>query len=265
MKNNAQLKKEVQEKYSRIAKKKSSCGCCSDKDHTGDYSVVADDYTRLKGYNPEADLKLGCGIPTEYAGIKPGDTVVDLGSGAGNDCFVARALTGETGRVIGVDFSESMIKKAVKNNSVMGFNNVEFVYGDIENIPLTDNLADVVVSNCVMNLVPDKIRGFGEIFRILRPGGHFSISDIVTAGEIPDELRESAALYAGCVSGAMEINNYLTIIRNADFGNVTVQQQKPIHIPDNYLQEHVSQEVIEKFRKKNTGIFSITVYGEKPL
>src|SRR5699024_6705572 len=150
------------------------------------------DYSEVEGYNPDADLGLGCGLPTEFAQIKEGDTVIDLGSGAGNDCFVARHETGPTGKVLGIDFAEPMIAKARKNAEKLEFNNVEFRYGDIEDVPVSDDLADVIVSNCVLNLVPDKQKVFSEIFRVLTPGGHFSISDIVLVGDLPETLREDA-------------------------------------------------------------------------
>lgn len=180
-------------------------------------SVFADDYSNLKGYNEAADLGLGCGLPTEFAKIQKGQTVVDLGSGAGNDCFVARAETGETGQVIGLDFTPEMIDKARTNAKKLGFSNVRFIYGDIEAIPLEDNVADVVVSNCVMNLVPSKEKAYAETYRILKPGGHFSISDIVIEGELPEELKKAAEMYAGCVSGAIQKDDYLSIITKSGF------------------------------------------------
>ena len=203
------LKLIVKEKYGEIAKQSnqqssSCCGtssCCSGVD----YTAFSESYENQKGYNPDADLNLGCGIPTEYAHIKTGDTVIDLGSGAGNDCFVARALVGETGKVIGVDMTEAMINKARINTEKLGFNNVEFRLGDIENMPVSENLADVVISNCVLNLVPDKEKAFNEIFRILKPGGHLSVSDVVLRGELHEKIQQAAEMYAGCVSGAIDI------------------------------------------------------------
>ena len=141
---------------------------------------------KLEGYNPDADLGLGCGLPTQFAKIKKGDTVIDLGSGAGNDAFIARYETGETGKVIGIDFTPAMIERARQNTEIRGFNNVEFRQGDIEQMPVTANTADVIVSNCVLNLVPNKDGVFKEIFRVLKPVGHFSISDIVLVGNLPE-------------------------------------------------------------------------------
>src|SRR5687767_11156530 len=239
MKNDNELKELVREKYSVIATQPvtdnllSCCGatsCCTDTT-----SIMADDYTELEGYHPAADLGLGCGLPTAFARIKEGDVVVDLGSGAGNDCFVARSVTGEKGKVIGIDFTEKMIEKARANAEQLGFNNVEFRFGDIESIPLTSNRADVVVSNCVLNLVPNKHKVFSEIFRVLKPGGHFSISDIVLEGELPEKLREAAEMYAGCVSGASQKKDYLSIINEAGFNALLVEKEKKITIPDEIL------------------------------
>lgn len=268
-KTSEELKKTVREKYGQISEQSrednatsccgTGCGC-----DTVDYSVFADDYSQMEGYNVDADLGLGCGLPTEYAHIQKGDTVVDLGSGAGNDCFVARQLTGEGGRVIGLDMTEKMIEKANRNAEKLGFENVEFVLGDIENIPLEDNLADVVVSNCVLNLVPDKKLAFAETYRITKPGGHFSISDVVIKGNLPDSLKEDAEMYAGCVAGAIDIDEYLSVIKEAGFENITVQKQKEITLPEEILEKYMTEEEIQSFKKSGTGIFSITVYGEKP-
>lgn len=264
----ADLKDLVRQKYAEIALQDkdtnmASCcgsGCCS----TEVYNIMSDDYSKLEGYNPDADLGLGCGLPTEFAKIQPGDTVVDLGSGAGNDCFVARAETGETGRVIGIDFTPAMIEKARANAEKLGFNNVEFRQGDIEKMPLTSNVADVVVSNCVLNLVPNKDGVFKEIFRVLKPGGHFSISDIVLVGQLPEALRKDAEMYAGCVSGAINKHEYLNMIYTNGFSNVTLQKEKAILLPDDILRNYLNDQEIEAFKKGDTGIFSITVYAEKP-
>ena len=264
-----ELKQLVREKYGAIAEqsnngKEASCcssGCgCS----TVDYTVMAENYTELSGYVADADMGLGCGLPTEFAQMKAGDTVVDLGSGAGNDAFVARAIVGDTGSVIGIDMTPEMIDKARNNAAKMNFANVEFRLGDIEAMPVDDNSADVVVSNCVMNLVPDKVKAFAETFRILKPGGHFSISDIVLEGELPDSVRKSAEMYAGCVSGAQQMDEYLETIHNAGFENVTVQKKKEITLPDEILREYLSDEDIKEARKRGAGIYSITVYADKP-
>ena len=173
-----EIKETVKEKYSIIVEENQPCGCGCGNDFTfPDGSTdFSKDYTTLKGYEKDADYSLGCGIPTAFVSVKEGDTVVDLGSGAGNDAFVARSLVGETGKVIGVDFTEAMIKKAEVNNTKLGYKNVEFRMGDIENIPVDDNTSDVVISNCVMNLVPDKEKAFAEVYRILNKTGKFSLS-----------------------------------------------------------------------------------------
>jgi ubiquinone/menaquinone biosynthesis C-methylase UbiE len=264
-----QLKEIVKEKYSKIAaqdKGLNASSCCGATSgcSTIDYSVMADDYTQLQGYVADADLGLGCGLPTAFAQIKEGDTVIDLGSGAGNDCFVARSITGEKGKVIGVDFTDKMIEKARINADKLGFNNVEFRKGDIENLPLSSNVADVVVSNCVLNLVPDKRQAFAETFRVLKKGGHFSVSDIVLVGELPEDLQKSAEMYAGCVSGAIQKDEYLSIIKKAGFTNITVQKEKRITLPEEILKDYLSPQQIQDFTNGITGIFSVTVYAEKP-
>ncbi|RDV14914.1 methyltransferase domain-containing protein [Pontibacter diazotrophicus] len=268
MNNAEELKKIVKEKYGEIAlqskeQNEASCcgatGCC-----TVDYAIFADNYTQLEGYNPDADLGLGCGVPTEFAQLKPGDVVIDLGSGAGNDCFVARAIVGETGKVLGVDMTEAMISKARDNAEKLGFHNVEFRQGEIEDLPIAANRADVVISNCVLNLVPDKRKAFAETYRVLKPGGHFSISDVVLVGELPAGLVKASELYAGCVSGAIQKEEYLQIIRETGFENVVVQKEKAIQVPDEILRDYLDEAGLRAFRESNTGIYSITVYGDKP-
>jgi ubiquinone/menaquinone biosynthesis C-methylase UbiE len=264
MESDESLKKIVKEKYGELAVLNNNSGCCcgQGKKIVG-YSIMKDEYDTVEGYVPEADLNLGCGLPTEYAGIKKGDTVVDLGSGAGNDVFVARAVTGETGKVIGIDFTPEMLEKANKNKAKLGFENVEFFLGDIENMPLENEIADVVVSNCVLNLVPNKQKAFSEIFRILKQGGHFCVSDIVIKGELPAELKKSAEMYAGCVAGAVQQDEYLNIISNAGFYNIGIKKTKTIFLPDEVLIKYQTPEEIMNFRKNETGIFSITVVAYK--
>jgi len=263
----ADLKYIVQEKYGQIAKQskiqnETSCcgvgGCAS-----VDYTIFSENYEKLKGYNADADLGLGCGIPTQFAGIKEGDSVLDLGSGAGNDCFVARAIVGETGHVTGIDFTEAMLSKAEANVRKLGFKNVEFVQGDIEEMPLPNNTFDVVVSNCVLNLVPDKKKAFAEIYRVLKQSGSFCVSDVVIKGNLPDKLRKDAEMYAGCVSGAIDMDEYLEIINTQGFKQVTVHKQKEIEIPVEILKNYLNDTEIRQFSKKETGIFSITVSAIK--
>lgn len=262
------MKLVVREKYAQIARQsllQQEVSCCGGSSCCGDLeiSMIGDEYTGVEGYNPEADLGLGCGLPTQYAGISEGDYVLDLGSGAGNDCFIARSIVGETGWVTGLDFTPDMIEKARTNNNKLGYSNVEFIQGDIENMPLSDDRFDVVVSNCVLNLVPDKNRAFAEIMRVLKPGGHFCISDVVTKGQLPDNLRKDAEMYAGCVAGAMDMQDYLQIIGQSGFSNVTVHKEKVIEIPAGVLENFLSQEEIADLGNGNTGIFSITVSGQK--
>ncbi len=262
-----QIKEMVKQKYSEIAlqdQEVNASSCCgSGGCSTEVYNIMNDEYSHLEGYNPDADLKLGCGLPTEYAKIKQGDTVVDLGSGAGNDCFVARHETGETGKIIGIDFTQAMIDKARANAEKRNFNNVEFRLGDIENIPVSANVADVVVSNCVMNLVPNKPKAFGEVYRILKPGGHFSISDIVLTGELPERIKNAAEMYAGCVASAIQKNDYLNIIQEAGFENVKLQKEKAIIIPEDILKNYLNEDEIALYNSNKNIIYSITVYGEK--
>jgi len=268
MQTDKELKELVREKYSEIAlqdKTTNASSCCGAGGcSTEVYNIMSDDYTTLEGYNPDADLGLGCGLPTEFAQIKPGDTVIDLGSGAGNDCFIARALTGESGKVIGIDFTEAMIEKARANAEKLGYNNVEFRFGDIEKMPVSAKTADVIVSNCVLNLVPNKKTVIEEIFRVLKPNGHFSISDIVLVGELPDNLKQAAEMYAGCVSGAIQKEEYLNMVKQAGFESITIQKEKMITVPDDILGNYLSPEEIATFRASGVGIFSITVFARKP-
>lgn len=263
------LKEIVRQKYSEIAlqdKETNSSSCCGAGGcSTEVYNIMSEDYNQLEGYNPDADLGLGCGLPTQFARIKKGDVVIDLGSGAGNDAFVARHETGEAGKVIGIDFTPAMIEKARSNAELRGFNNVEFRQGDIEKMPVTSNMADVIVSNCVLNLVPNKDSVIKEIYRVLKPGGHFSISDIVLVGQLPANIKNAAEMYAGCVSGAIQKQVYLELIETNGFINIIIQKEKAIIIPDDILQNYLSESGIASFKNSGTGIFSLTVYAEKPL
>lgn len=264
------LKLIVQDKYTSIARQrkdqdKRSCCCSKEGDDDMDYSVFSDDYSSLEGYNTDADLNLGCGLPTQHAGIKKGDYVLDLGSGAGNDCFVARMLVGDEGRVRGIDFTDAMLEKANKNLEKTGFKNIEFLKGDIEAIPLNESAVDVVISNCVLSLVPDKQKAFSEIYRVLRPGGHFCISDIVLTRQLPHKLREAAAMYAGCVAGALLKEEYLSVIKQQGFTDIDVVKEKEILIPDKILLNYITMDELREFSGKKAGIYSITVVGKKDL
>ena len=260
MKSEQELKEIVKERYAKIAeqgKAENASSCCGATTPSNKvYNIMMDDYSETSGYAEDADLGLGCGLPTQFAHIKKGDTVIDLGSGAGNDCFVARHETGAEGKVIGIDFTPIMIQKARANADKLGYNNVEFREGDIDAMPVGDNVANVIVSNCVLNLVPNKRLVIDEIHRTLKPGGHFSISDVVLVGNLPDALKEDAEMYAGCVAGAIQKDEYLQFIKEAGF-------KKPIVIPDDILEKYLSAEEATAFNNSDTGIFSITVYADK--
>jgi len=267
MKTGDQIKEIVKQKYSEIAlqdKSTNMSSCCGAGGcSTEVYNIMSDSYDTLEGYEPDADLGLGCGIPTEFAKIAEGDVVLDLGSGAGNDAFVARKLTGPSGKVIGVDFTEAMVTKARANAEKLKFHNVEFRYGDIEDLPLSDDTVDVVISNCVLNLVPNKRKAFNEIYRVLNKGGHFSISDVVLTGELPEGLQTAAEMYAGCVAGAIQKDRYIQKLEQAGFSNITIQKDKPIIIPDDILVNYLDEVQMKAYKSNSNIIHSITVYGEK--
>lgn len=268
MKTSQELKNIVVKKYSDIAeqsKEENETSCCGVSGcATVDYAVFAEDYSNTSGYSSNADLGLGCGIPTEFAQIQPGDTVLDLGSGAGNDCFVARELTGPTGKVLGVDMTDVMIRKARENAGKLHFNNVEFRKGDIEDLPVSDQSVDVIISNCVLNLVPDKTMAFSEMFRVLRSGGHFSVSDVVLKGEMPEALKNDAEMYAGCVSGAIQLEDYLRMLEEAGFEGVSVQKEKVVNLPSDILSRYLDSADREAYESGAFGVFSVTVYGQVP-
>jgi len=260
------LKDVIKQRYSKIANQEmqnccSSSSCCS----SDEYSDFSDDYSKLEGYVEDADMGLGCGLPTQYAGILPGHHVLDLGSGAGNDCFVARAIVGEQGKVTGLDFTDAMLDKAKINAQKLGYTNVEFVKGDIEHMPFGDNFCDVIVSNCVLNLVPDKDKAFSEMMRVLKPGGHFCVSDVVVKGELPESVLRDAELYAGCISGALQWDEYLELIIKHGFNDMKVHTSKQISLPDDFLATYLSEADLKDYKEKNAGLFSITVTGYKPL
>lgn len=270
MKSNEEKKALVKKQYSELAlnadELKGKC-CCGTKPISPSkkvFTIMSEDYSKLKGYEADADLGVGCGLPTEYAGIKEDDTVIDLGSGAGNDCFIARAEVGELGKVIGIDFSPQMVEKARKNATKRGYTNVEFIEGDIEEMPVSDNTADVVVSNCVLNLLPEKDKIFKEIYRVLKHGGHFCISDVVLNGIFPKEFTDNASMYAGCIASAIQKEDYLSEIEKADFKDIKVERTKTVLIPDEVLEEHLDETTIEKYKAGNVGIYSITVTGKRP-
>lgn len=263
-----EIKKSVKEKYAEIALGVGD-GCCGSNSsccgsgNTISFSMIGDEYNNLNGYVADADLGLGCGLPTEYAGIKKGDTVIDLGSGAGNDVFIARSIVGDNGKVIGIDMTEEMISRANINKDKLGFTNVEFKLGDIEELPIEDNSADIVVSNCVLNLVPNKAKAFSEIFRVLKSGAHFCISDVVIQGVMPNEFKQSAELYAGCVAGALQQSEYLQLIKDSGFENVEIKKSKKIDIPESIVLSYLNEKSFNQYNENSLGIFSITVVGYK--
>lgn len=261
-----EIKSLVRARYGAIAEGAAQgCGCAPSCCDDGALDMIGDAYADLAGYVADADLGLGCGVPTRHAGIKDGDVVLDLGSGAGIDAFVARRSVGEAGRVIGVDMTEAMIERARNNAAKLGYGNVEFRLGDIEHLPVADDSVDVVISNCVLNLVPDKARAFAETLRVLKPGGHFCISDIIATGTLPEGIRTAAGLYVGCVAGAMPEADYLAVIREAGFSEVRIVERKPIPLPIQLLWEHLSDAELVAFRASGVELLSVTVLGLKPV
>lgn len=255
------IKESVKKAYTEVLEERGS-GCCG-TDCCGSGDTMAEDYSSIEGYVQDADYALGCGIPTKFADIKSGDTVLDLGSGAGNDVFIAAKITGDKGNVIGLDMTEAMINKANQNKEKLGIENVEFRLGDIEDIPVDNNSIDVVLSNCVMNLVPDKKRAFCEIYRVIRPGGHFTISDIVITGDLPEKVRHAAEMYAACVSGAVQKEEYLDIIKDSGFKNVRILKEKTIEISDDTMLDLINIDELSDYKKSGTKILSITVSADK--
>lgn len=265
MENSQNIKKAVREKYGQIAKteqKKSDVSCCESKNDLEAFCCFSEGYDQLEGYAPDADYGLGCGLPTKHTIINEGDTVLDLGAGAGNDCFVARRITGKKGYVIGVDMTPEMVFKARENAEKLNYDNVDFRLGEIEALPVDANSVDVVVSNCVINLVPDKSKAFKETYRVLKPGGHFSISDIVINGDIPEALRNDLSAYAGCISGAIHANDYLQQIKDAGFENVSIRETKKHAIPNSIMEKYPELNQYPD-KQKPFSLESITVHAEK--
>lgn len=258
------IKELVKLKYGEIALQNQHSSCCGSTGCCSSGGIkMNEDYTRLNGYNADADMGLGCGLPTQFADIQKGDTVVDLGSGAGNDCFIARQEVGESGIVIGIDFTPEMLAKARENTKKRGFNNIEFREGDIENMPVDADSVDVVVSNCVLNLLPRKDKIFHEIYRVLKPGGHFCISDVVLNGVLPQGLSEAVEMYVGCVAGAITEEEYLGEISKAGFQQIEIVKRKNIFIPDEILIKYKSNASDRNVDLKMFEILSITVKGKK--
>jgi len=266
---NDQIRETVRRKYAEIAARESgaccSTSCCDTGPHAaGDYSMIGDAYDGVAGYVAEADLGLGCGLPVEHAGLVLGQTVLDLGSGAGLDAFVARRIVGNKGHVIGVDMTAEMIARARQNAQQSGFDNVEFRLGEIEHLPVLSDSIDVVISNCVLNLVPDKTRAFAEIFRVLKPGGHFCISDVVASRELPHWVKGIAEAYAGCVSGAIPRKDYLELIGAAGFDHVVVAAEKRIEVPAELMARSLTSQQRAEAEQTDLHVMSITVTASKP-
>jgi ubiquinone/menaquinone biosynthesis C-methylase UbiE len=266
MNSNDQLREIVRQKYADVVTGSDCCApCCgSEEKPVDEFNMIGDAYDGVSGYIADADLSLGCGIPVEHAGLQSGQTVLDLGSGAGLDVFVARSEVGESGHVIGVDMTAEMIAKARENAQKSGFDNVEFRLGEIEHLPVVSDSVDVVISNCVLNLVPDKQRAFAEIFRVLKPGGHFCISDIVSSRELPEWVRGIAEAYAGCVSGAIPKAHYMKLIEQTGFEQVNIASERRIDVPAELVAESLTAEQLQQAVKNDLHVMSVTVTAQKP-
>ncbi len=263
-----EIRENVRKKYAEIVTKKGDCcepTCCGEAGETvDDFSMIGDAYDGAEGYVADADYNLGCGLPVEHADISKGDTVLDLGAGAGLDAFIARRVVGETGQVIGVDMTAEMVAKARENASKLSYDNVDFRLGEIEHMPVESDSVDVVVSNCVLNLVPDKEQAFTEIYRVLKPGAHFCISDIVSSQALPEWTQKIAALYAGCVSGAIPKTDYLKLISARGFNDIEIKTSRRIDIPQDVVAEAASRQQLAEVEASDLHVLSITVTGKKP-
>lgn len=272
----AEIKKVVREGYAQIAKKGSSC--CAPSSCCGGSTELAEDISKKMGYRDEelksvpegANLGLGCGNPVALASLKEGETVLDLGSGAGFDCFLAADKVGKQGKVIGVDMTPEMLEKARENARKGNYENVEFRLGEIESLPAADNSVDVVISNCVINLSPDKARVFQETFRVLKPGGRLMVSDITLLKELPDFIRNSIAAYVGCISGALMKDEYIDAIKEAGFHEVSIIDETVF--PVEFMANDPTAKAIidkvgttmEKVKDIASSVVSIKVHGIKP-
>jgi arsenite methyltransferase len=229
-----EIKRTVREGYARIAKKATSYyasrRCCGSDIHEDLSKRIGYSEEELKAVPPESNLGLGCGNPVAMASINEGETVLDLGSGAGFDCFLASHKVGSKGKVIGVDMTSEMVEKARANARMGNYTNIDFRQGELENMPVADNYVDVVISNCVINLVPDKRRVFKEAFRVLKPGGRLSVSDIVLLKELPDFVKKSTEAYIGCLAGAILKESYIEAIRSAGFQNIQIVDESSFPI-----------------------------------
>jgi arsenite methyltransferase len=270
------IKEIVKEGYGKIAKQGSSCcvpanSCCGTTDRTQDISKkIGYSEEELKTVPEGANLGLGCGNPVALASLREGETVLDLGSGAGFDCFLAANIVGKNGKVIGVDMTPEMIEKAKENAKKGKYENVEFRLGEIEKLPVADNSADVIMSNCVINLSPDKAKVFKEAFRVLKPGGRLMISDIVLLRELPKVVKESIEAYIGCLSGAIRKEEYLRNIEAANFQDIKVVDET--HFPVEFMSNDPTAKAIidtlnlpsEKVKEIANSVASVKVYAIKP-
>jgi SAM-dependent methyltransferase len=224
--NETKTKKAIRETYGKIAQTQGSCGCgcgSTQAQDTGQFAkLVGYSEEELKEIPTEANLGLSCGNPTALAGLKKGETVLDLGSGAGFDVFLAASKAGPNGKAIGVDMTPEMIEKARENAQENGIENVDFRLGEIENLPIEDSSVDIVISNCVINLAADKQRVFQEIYRVLKPGGRISVSDIALQKELPSDIRNDINAYVGCVAGAVLVEEYNKIVENSGLKDVKI-------------------------------------------
>ena len=264
--NTDQLRESVRRKYADIAKSRNESACapaCCEPGGEAAYSMIGDAYDGIEGYVAEADLGLGCGLPVEHAGLRPGQTVLDLGSGAGLDAFVARRLVGPEGRVIGVDMTAEMVARARENARRQSLENVEFRLGEIEHLPVRSASVDVAISNCVLNLVPDKRRAFAEVHRVLKPGGHICISDVVSSAPLPGWVKGIADAYAGCVAGTLPQDDYLELIRAAGFSAVEIASERAIEVPQSLLEQALSAEQRETLEIQGLQLRSVTVVARK--
>ncbi|HAY37388.1 MAG TPA: arsenite S-adenosylmethyltransferase [Bacteroidetes bacterium] len=255
--NDEGVKEQVRSRYAETATTGGGCGCSAENPFN------LDSYDEMDGYESIVDLGLGCGIPTEQADIMIGHDVLDLGSGGGIDAFVARTLVGPTGSVTGVDLTDEMVSLARLNADKLGYDNVRFLQGDIENLPFEDASFDRIISNCVINLVPNKEKVFAEMHRALRLGGSFTVSDVVLDGELPPAIRQSAEAYAGCVSGAVTREDYLNTLKRVGFFDVQVLKEHEVVLSDADLAGLASPDEIAQFRNSGARVVSLTFTGSR--
>ena len=260
--NKEEIRTAIRGKYSQVAQGtavsccSTGCGCCGNPEDIGALSAILGyDKNDLADTPIESNMGLGCGNPIAIAALKKGETVLDLGSGGGFDCFLARKQVGETGYVIGVDMTPDMINLARENTEKSGYLNVEFRLGEIEHLPLADNCVDVVISNCVINLSLDKEQVFREAFRVLKPGGRISISDVVATADIPQNVAKDIEMIAGCIGGAEHINNLQTMLRDAGFARIKMtpkdnsKELVKSWAPDGNLEDFIASYIIEAVKE----------------